>query len=280
VKLTGGAPEGAFPVDLVYQQTLSQEADRLGMMGRVELCTLGLLGGTAAKLEGARASSTGGVPVNKIEVDLYVPEEYAYCGFSGTLHPRPRGLSNTLLWVLRLGAPPPEVHAGEADFESPPPPLGQFTTQGRLFRFQTLAPEGTLRFLYVDRKLYWLFDLLVFAAVLALGVYLVRRNLVSRLWTALGCVLFPLCLAWFTTSDAVEPFGAAFVAGLVLSVVFLAGWIRGLWDRWRETRLARAPDPFLEDAVAPAPPAGPPDEPKAEPPALPAAGPPEPPKSH
>ena len=239
VKLAAGAPGQPFPLDLVYHQPLGEESDKLGALGRLSLKSPGVLGGVA---------------VNKIEFDLYAPEEYAYLRFGGTLHPRPRGVSNTLAWILRWGVQP-EIAAGGSEFPTPPPPLGQFTTQGKLFRFQTLAPEGELRFFYCDRKLYWLFDFLVLAACLAGGAAWMRARPASRLWIALGLILVPLCLAWFAVGDGAEPFVSATLGGALLAAGLLASYLKRTWVAWREARLAAAPDPFLEEG--PEKPAGP-----------------------
>ena len=238
VKTPSDAPPGPFPVDLVYTQPLGAEGEKLGTLGRLELRTLEL---------------RGGVPVNKIEYDLYVPEEHAYWGFAGTLHPRPEGASNTLAWILGLG------RAGRVDlgdtaekFVSPP---REFPTQGRLFRFQTLAAAGDVRFSYCGRKLFWLVNILALAAIVALGAFLDRRRHASRLWIALGGTLVPLLLAWFAVGDGAEPFVAATCGGVLLSGVFLLARLRAAYGGWREARLATAPDPFLEEA--PEHPAGP-----------------------
>jgi hypothetical protein len=210
------------------------------------------------------------VPVNKIEADLYVPEDYAYMGFSGTLHPRPSTDSNTLRWVQEFfaGQREQEVDRGETHgFQAPV--LGGFVTQGRLFRFQTLAPVATVSLTYCDRKLFSAFDLLVVLAVLLLAFYLTSERLrakepvsggharlpLPRLWVCVAFVLIPLCLGWFATSDAGELLRAWFWAGVLFSAFALVVWGRQRWRAWQELRLATAPDPFLEEAEGPPKPA-------------------------
>lgn len=242
VKLASGG--GPFPVQIIYALPLEAGETKMGAMGGLTVKALEVL---------------GGVPVNKIEAELYVPEDYVYFGFGGTLHLRTAydGASNTLAWIdsaVRSRKEPAEINRGDTSrFPAPPPLLGSFTTQGRLFRLQTLAPLGTVSLSYCDRKLFWLFDIAVFAAALVMGWILVMRRKFPALWVCLGFVLVPLCVEWLITGDAGELFAAWLIAGVLLSGAFLFKRARAAWHDWREARLALAPDPFLEDAVAETP---------------------------
>ena len=217
-------------------------------------------------LELATPQVLGSVPVNKIEAELYVPEDYAYMGLSGSLHLRPGTdrISNTLAWLrdsLRGETASTTVDAGDSSaLRSPQQALGTFTTQGRLFRFQTLAPIGTLSAGYCNRKLYWVIDIAVFLAALAAGFALTRRRdqprtsrftfSLPRLPFCIGFTVLPLCISWFLVSDAAEPFLAWLGAALFVSASFTLVFAREIWSGWRQSRLALAPDPFLEEAEA------------------------------
>jgi hypothetical protein len=214
--------------------------------------------------------------VNKIEADVYVPEEYSYLGFRGTLHARPANepLSNTLAWINAL-----RQQRGVAAIDRPPPVLGAFVTEGRRLSFHTLAPVGTISLNYCDRKLFWVFCVLLPIAAILAGVLLTRKKSgvdegkgprggmprVAPLWVCLALVLVPLCLRWFSTSDAKDLFTSWLVGGLLLSAGFVLLRIGTVWRAWREERLARAPDPFLEEAPDKSPSTPPPpQEPKPE----------------
>ncbi|MCY3023707.1 MAG: hypothetical protein NTW87_32400, partial [Planctomycetota bacterium] len=274
VKLPSGG--GPFPVLIIYSVPLGAADAKLGALGRLAIRTPEVLEGDPTSKQGGAGG--GRVPVNKVEAELYVPPEYAYMGFSGTLHPRSEDdyESRTLAWINSVvGA---QRQGGDRDRGL----LRSFPTEGRLFRFQTLAPIGTVSFSYCGRKLFWLLDILVFIAALALGWYVTsqrhgkpgepkgearHRLPLPRLWTCLAFILIPLCVRWFAISDFREPFTAWYWAGLVLAAAFLAVRLKTSWLAWREARLASGPDPFLEEA--PEHPAGPetpvaPAEAKAE----------------
>jgi len=239
VKLASGG--GPFPVQIIYAVPLESGDAKMGATGSFQVKALEVL---------------GGVPVNKIEAELFVPEDYVYFSFGGTLHPRLANdvASNTLAWIdnaVRSRKDVSEINRGDSSrFPTPPPLLGSFTTQGRLFRLQTLAPIGTVNFSYCDRKLFWLFDVGVFVAALAIGWVLISRRKFQPLWVCLVSVLAPLSIAWLITSDAGELFAAWLIAGGILSIVYFFRHVRTGWRNWREERLALAPDPFLEDAAS------------------------------
>jgi hypothetical protein len=190
--------------------------------------------------------------------------------FGGSLHARPGNdsASNTLAWIDSIARGQKEaviVDRGDTSrFPQMPPLLGNFPTQGRLFRFQTLAPAGTITLTYCDRKLFWLFDILLFVNTVIGAWYLTNRMKFSRLWICIAVVLVPLCAEWFVTSDFGELCAAMLCAGLLLSATFVAIWTRQEWRSWREARLATAPDPFLEDGPATTPASRAPEPPTKE----------------
>ncbi|HYG77335.1 MAG TPA: hypothetical protein VEK08_20180 [Planctomycetota bacterium] len=236
VKLASAA--APFPVQIIYAVPLESGDSKLGLMGGLDVKALEVL---------------GGVPVNKIEAELFVPEDYVYFNLGGTLHRRVQAdtLSNTLAWidgVVRSHREPVQIDPGAGRFPNSPPILGSFTTQGRVFRLQTLAPQGQVTLNYCDRKLFWLFDALIFAGALAVGWTLISRKKAPALWICIASVVVPLCIEWLVTSDAGELFAAWLLAGVLLSGACAATRLRNGWNQWRESRLALAPDPYLEDA--------------------------------
>ena len=249
---------GVFPVQLIYSVNLAAGGGigSMGSFGGIELSTL---------------QPTAVVPVNKIEADVYLPDDYAYMSFGGTLHPRETrdGVSNTLAWldsVVRGQRDPVRLSAGSRAPNAPATAaLGAFETQGRYFRFNTLSPVGTLRVTYVSQKLFYLFSAFVFVAVFLTGWYLVNRRKFSALAISAALILTPLCFSWLVTSDGGQPLSAALAAGVLLAVLFLLRSLRECYQNWREERIAHAPDPFLEEAVTE--PAGAKLEPQKQPPA-------------
>src|SRR5579862_4140237 len=241
VKLASGS--APFPVQIIYSLPLGKN-EKMGMFGVFEVKALEV---------------PPEVPLNKIEADLYVPDDCAYMNFGGTLHARSGGeiVSNTLAWIDGLARGQKEavvVDRGDTSKFPPMPPLmGNFPTQGRLFRFQTLAPSGTITLTYCDRKVFWLFDILVFLATGLGAWFLIRRFKLSPLWVCLAVVLVPLCAEWFSTSDFGELCAAMLCAGILIATAFVAMRAKQTWQGLREARLATAPDPFLEDGPATAP---------------------------
>jgi hypothetical protein len=184
--------------------------------------------------------------VNKIEVDLFVPKDYSYWSFSGTLHFRDAAYSNTLAWLTGVDARPVAGYGGQ--FKMPPQPLGQFPTEGRMLCFETLAPVAEVNFSYCGNKLVVFLDVVLALLAIAVGVVLVRVLKRSRLWVGLGCVLIPLLMMWYVTGDAEEPWAAAATGGGLLAAALLLVALKQWLHDWREMRIRTAPDPFLEEA--------------------------------
>lgn len=249
IELAGGGVGKPFPVDLVYAQSLEKEGGPMGATGSLELA-----GPTV------RSSVQAGVPVNKIEFDLFLPEDYSYWSFSGSLHPRELRNSNTMTWIANGDNETIADSGGQ--FKMPPPPLGQFSTQGRVFRFETLASMADLRFGYCGHKLVIFLDIVLGLLTILLGVFMIRYQQRSRLAVGVGCVVVPFLLTWYVDGDAEELWNAATVGGVLLAVALLLVALKDRWQNWRELRIRTAPDPFLEEAPEPpaAPPALPADE--------------------
>ncbi len=238
---------GPSHVQIVYSAPL-ESSGKMGLLGGLEVSTPEVRYGAPAQLP---------PPVNKIEADVYVPDDYAYFNFSGTLHRRECGdvMSNTFEWIgqaLAIPGPPP-VANGEVKGIPPAPDLSEsIALIGKQYRFQTLASRGTVSMTFADRKLFTLFDVLFFLAVFTGGVLLIWKKRLSALWVCAGIIFVPMCWSWLSTSDFGELPRSGFAAGVVLAGVVLLVQIGRAFRNWREERIARAPDPYLEDAVAPA----------------------------
>mgnify|MGYP007030114677 CR=1 FL=1 len=230
IELAAGGAGTSFPVDLVYSQPLAENGE-MGAFGTLNL-------------EGPRLPAT--VPVNKTEVDLFVPKDYSYWGFGGTLHPRTAAHSNTLAWLT--GGDQRTVAVYGHPFRMPDQPLGQFPTEGRLLRFETLAPVAKLGFSYCGNKLVVFLDAMLALLVFGAGATLIRAAKLSRLWVGLGAVLIPLLLMWYVNGDAKEPWAAAAIGGGLLAAALLTIALKRRWHEWRELLIRTAPDPFLEEA--------------------------------
>jgi hypothetical protein len=212
IELPAGGP---FLLQLDYELSPTPDgADSLGWYGRLNASTLEL---------------PPKVIVNKIETQLYVPENYFYFGFSGTLHsvgPMER--------VSRIAVGNEE--------------LGDFVAMGKQYGFRTMAPVGRVSFFYVEQKLFRLLDALAFAAALLSAWWLVNRRRWSAGWVSVGYVLVPLCLTWFVGPELSEPALAWCAAGVLFGLLTLLHGSARRLRLWREARLAVAPDPYLEEA--------------------------------
>jgi hypothetical protein len=258
---------GTFPIVIVYEEALADGA--MGTAGGAGIRTLEVL---------------EKVPVGKVELDLYLPPDYAYLAWRGSLKEHAPGAP--ALWsrfkdlvnaiagkeeaahTAQAAAPPPATTptpapgAGAIDID-----LGTQTRGLVLRRFETLAPVGDLRFFYVGRTAFAALDFLAFAAAAVAAWLLLTRLRWHPLRVGTLLVALPLVIAWFTRRPAAEVFTSLVAGGaLALLVAATAATLRFARSR-RATRLAFAPDPFLEEAPAPKPS---PPPPKAEGP--PAAG--------
>jgi len=252
-------PGAAFPVTLVYEEALGEGS--MGSLGTIALSTPTLL---------------EGVPLSKIELDLFLPPGYSYLDWSGSL--RARAAAEPTLWssfkalvtsaagsnvvaeqtVQRTESAPPPPAAGAIDFELP--------TQGTvLHRFETMAPRGSLQFRYLSRGAFRLADILAFAVALAAGIYAARkaRRPFAIITTAL--IALPLALTWFLEDARAEVCSSVLAGGVISLAVLL---VTRAWS-WRadhaKASLVTAPDPFIEEAEPPRPPAKSPPPPEPEP---------------
>lgn len=235
------APGGTFPVVVEYEEPLG--GGELGSFGSLVLSTPAL---------------PDDVPVTRIELALFLPPEYAYFGWDGTLHARSPYAPS--LWERFRGLPP-ALHVPPAPGERTR--LGaDLATEGfRRFDFDSLAPRGRLQFSYLGWRLYWFLDFLLCAAA-ALGTALAMTRGWPQHRLAVGLVLlgaaFALCS--FTTGPVAGFYGSLLLGVALTCAFFLWRAARRSWQTrrtargsarsWRRTP-SLALDPFIEEAPHP-----------------------------
>lgn len=220
----------------------------------------------------------GGVPVSKVEVELWLPEGFVYFLPGGTLQIRQaRGYDPWRELKRRFGLELQARPAGAVAAPAPAPPMPAGGTinpraleEGKRLLFQTHLPLGTLTSVFVKSRLFTALDFGLFAAALAAGLWAARRRRAERWWILAAGGAVALLLAWLLSSELGRLFDSIFFAALLLAIgiALLEGWrkARGAWKLWRAERVTLASDPFLEEAQrAPAaPPAVPSSDEKPE----------------
>ncbi len=231
----------AFPVVIDYDHALSDSA--MGSIGSLDLETIRIVD-----------SEKKPVPVQKIELELWVPEEFVYLSWSGNLkrnigHPTAMSKLNKL-----LRSP---FALAESDAPHPEPPGGGLgsreaflreTKGNALYTFSSMAPIGDLDFSWTTPSIFVFSEILLFIIVLVGGTILIRRMDLNRNWASFNFTWIPGLPAWFIEGPLAGPFAAACMAGLLLMTATAISLLRSSYGQWRLERLALAPDPFLEDA--------------------------------
>jgi len=246
---------GAFVlVSLFFEEPIAESA--MGSFGRATLSTPQVL---------------DGVPVSQVALDLYLPPEYAYLGWGGNL--KPLGAYDVPVWtrfkrLLDLspgysqggqhqtqaaGGVPLTIAQRNALAAQQSPIQIALPTEGFVkHSFHTLAPVGSLTFSYAGRRLFSLVDFFGFV----LAAWIAYRLLVRKPWPRLqlGLLLMgvPLVLSWFTRAPLTEVFTSLCFGSTIVCLGFVYLPQRDRWRDHRATRLALAPDPFLEEAAPPA----------------------------
>ncbi len=229
---------GTFPIFIAYDEPLAES--HMGSVGSVSLSTPRVL---------------ENVPVSKVELELFMPPDYEFYNWAGSLRPSKPGV--TTFWshfkrLLTDGTAPAAAAPAPSGPATQPPAaesIGlELPTRGYIPQeFETLAPVGTLSFSYAGRTLFSFADFLAFAAALAAGIVLARR-LPKPVWIAAGWIALPLVGVWFTSGAAGEIFTSFLAAGIVLCIVLAVPTVTSRYRAWKASRLALAPDPFLEEA--------------------------------
>ena len=203
------------------------------------------------------------VPVGKIQLELYLPEDFVYVGWSGTLHRIGREGGLWLPWsALQQGigvdSDPPDRRRGRG---SPIKPevfnnLPVFE-EGLRFDLHGFARDGQASMWFVRSKTYDVLCWLLFLGVLGVGALVVRKRSADRWWWIGGTAIIALLLAWLYRDDLNRIFVSVFfaTATVVAASLALSAWrrSRASFAGWRARRVSLAPDPFLEEATVVAP---------------------------
>jgi hypothetical protein len=234
-------PRGTFPIVIGYEEALAQTA--MGSVGSVELKTLEIL---------------EGIPISKIELELYLPPEHVYFRWAGSLKPRfseapdmwsrfkkllggALGVETTQGRQVK-GAPAPAETAAVVDVEIP--------TSGFLRHdFETLAPVGTLSFRHTGRVLFSFLDFIAFVGALGLGLYVRSRRRWSRSSMAVVFIFVPLALLWLGRGAILEICLSCLAGGALAFLCVIVKDTAAALKKSRARRLEMAPDPFLEEVV-------------------------------
>ena len=249
----------AFAVVVDYDQSLSSSP--MGSLGGLEIETISI-----------KEAKDKPVPVQKIEFDLWVPDEFSYLSWSGNLNRRGRGHPTAFSRLRKLIASPfnlPEAdspHKDPVDFSAED--AFRREAQGKaVYSFSCMARTGKLAFSWTTPSILGFSKLLFFAAALIGGSILTRRLSLNPAWTSINFTWVPLIPAWFLDGPTAEIFSAAFFGGIALLLLTAARRLKSAYSQWRLERIALAPDPYLEDTEdKPAPEAGQEDAPGEKPP--------------
>ena len=243
---TSSGAGGTFAVEVLFEGDGAREP--LGPFGSIELKTLGV---------------GGEIPVSQVELSLHLPPEYRYFGFGGNLH---RNAGGPDVWsrfkkLLEVGTTysqdrsAPEQMAG-ARAQSLTVPRGggievDLPVDGLVsYRFKTLAPVGTVQFYYTGNTLFSLFDFAAFLLTAAVAYWWLNRRSRARLAPALVFILIPLAISWFLRGPPAEIFTSMAAGSAIVALGFVLLFVREKWRDVQATRVALAPDPYLEGADA------------------------------
>ena len=230
----------AFAVVVDYDQSLSSSP--MGSLGSLEIETISI-----------KEAVDKPVPVQKIEFDLWVPDEFSYLSWSGNLNRRGRGHPTAFSRLRKLIASPfniPETdspHKDPVDFAAED--AFRREAQGKaVYSFSCMARTGGLKLSWTTPSILGFTKVLFFAAALIGGSILTRRLSLNPIWTSVNFTWVPLIPAWFLDGPAAETFSAAFFGGIALLLLTAALRLKSTYSQWRLERIALAPDPYLEDA--------------------------------
>ena len=224
-----------------YDHTLG---DALGTLGRVGLGLIEIVEQTEQP-----------IPVEKTELDLWVPRDWSWLSWDGSL--RRHALDDVSFvaqvaeWLTDKTARASSVRRQEGD---PAPQAGgdirfDRLQEGRqLRRFTSMARQADLRGTYCRPGVFVASAVLAFLLVLAGGALLLRRVSSGKGWLLLALLVVPLVLAWFLRDGYASIAWAATLGAVALAVLLLLRAVGARIESWRTRRLQLAPDPYLEEA--------------------------------
>ena len=246
-----------FAVVIDYDHALSGSA--MGSLGGLDIETVSIMD-----------TKDKPVPVQKIEIDLWVPEEFTYISWGGNLKRSRRGHPTAFSRLSHILRSP--FALGEGDSPHPDPAgfgaeeaFDRETESKSLFSFSCMARTGTLNLSWTTPALFVFSEVLLFFVVLIGGTVLIRKLGLNRLWATFSFAWVPLVPAWFLDGPAAGPFAAAFLGGCLLLLLAIASSLRKAFGQWRIERIALAPDPYLEEAASELEDVLPPEKPKKKP---------------
>lgn len=215
---------------------------------------MGSLGSLSIETISIEQTDKKPVPVQKIEFDLWVPEEFTYLSWSGNLKKRGQGHRTVFSKIGKLLASPFNLNASSSPHKDPvdfnPSDAFLRETQGHSnHSFSSMARTGSLSLSWTTPSLFIFTEALFFVAALIGGLFLVSRFQLSAGWTSFNIFWVPLIPAWFIDGPGAGPFFAAVIAGGFLLLITAASSLKSAFSQWRLERIAMAPDPYLEDAA-------------------------------
>lgn len=242
---TSAGPAGTFPVALVYEEILP--GGPLGSFGQVELTTPKIM---------------ENIPVIKTEWALFLSPDYSYLGWDGQLKPkfnRENGLwfrfKDIINDAINAGNRVTPVHEtrkqtkGQRPIQPPAALIIEQPKQDFVpHNFESLAPAGKLRFMFISRTLFSFLDFVAFALLFALTALLLFKTKACPIAIGGFSLLLPLVLVWFTQGPVVEIFTSMLAGGALAYVLLMLRGTKNFMGRHRKRRLANAPDPFIENA--------------------------------
>jgi hypothetical protein len=219
-----------IPLVIVYQSELGGS---MGVWGSSPVKSPLLR--EAREITGEEKTESRGrpLPVQRIELDLWAPDDYIYLNWSGNMKRDPDRPEKELVKVTD--------------------PYSLPTENLKKSCFSSFAPVVELELSYMAPKLFYFLEVAIFLLVLAGGLLLGLMANIPRLWTSVGAVLLPLFLAWLLWSPVSILLWAGFWGGLLAALTFAVLWTAPRVADWRKARLAMAPDPYLEEAPSPTP---------------------------
>ncbi len=231
---TSAGAAGTFAVELVSEKRLGDSA--LGAMGSLKFETLEVLD----------------VPVAKTEMHLYLPPDFVYYDWEGSLRRRPtHGAGYWMRYKSIVGATNETDPVGDTSVITPRTNGVGFDLQTRgyrLDRLESLAARGDVRVSFASANVFWAIDCLAFLLAVAVLIVLLRMPGLPHVRTMVTAIAIALVFVWFSQEAGSEIATSVLWGFLVASVVVLASDAKQAIVSYRKRRLNLAPDPFLEEA--------------------------------
>lgn len=246
IPLTGqGQVNASFPLLLVYRVQLDTEA--MGTLGAFEITVPEVL---------------DGVHVGKTQLKLYVPEDYVYVGWGGTLHRQGHRGGVWLPWSEIEGLVGVRIHRPVLASGSDSPGGPRFVAgmrvdlptneEGLPFNLQGFSDTGFASVWFVGRNFFNVLCVVVFILMLVAGIFVARQRPADSFWWIGGVAVLALLVAWLFQDELAKVFVSIFYAAAILlaGAILRTGWprMRVAYAGWRDRRAEVALDPFIENS--------------------------------